>query len=583
MRKAMVTLFVLLLLSAAFIQVSELVSAQNSSVIRIKADGTVAGTDKIKQEGLVYTITGDLYASVGQSEAFIFIEKEDIILNGAGYTIQGTGVGSAIYMLRSQNVTVKNCVIRGFSRGIDFGIVENWPSGANYLNQPSAHSNQIRNNRIEVSPNAGSNQTRDAGWCIYLNDATQTVIADNNFICHNPNGGVYLGNSVKEASLLDNDFFVGGIYSLKSDRNRAQGNTIDGNPLIYMDSESDKVITEAGLVYLFNCSNIVIKNVYSLYAYALTIQLVDTVKSEISNSSGHILLVNSNDTSIHNNQLTSILLDASSYNQVFDNTIMDFSVCVKLYRESSFNKIYNNLLLDTIYSSDAVRVRKEGFNTAAIQLGDIQLGGAFNNDIYNNIIINHDNGFECFLSSNNTLTANIIKDCKTGIQFGKSHYNTATENNITACKYALSMYAESSNNTFYHNNFINNQIQYIETNQPNILSDRETYVIGNTLDNGKTGNYWDTYTGIDANGDGIGDTPYQVFGNMTDHYPLMEPFKNAIANNPPPTYSSAERPVTNGETSAQRDKENKILIITACIILGIIGGLIIYFRRLIFR
>ncbi len=84
----------------------------------------------------------------------------------------------------------------------------------------------------------------------------------------------------------------------------------------------------------------------------------------------------------------------------------------------------------------------------------------------------------------------------------------------------------TNNNTFYHNNFINNQIQAWDY----------TSSTTNVFDNGKEGNYWNDYHGTDSNGDGIGDTPFiptyvytydqteKITKCNPDNYPLMIPF-----------------------------------------------------------
>lgn len=72
-----------------------------------------------------------------------------------------------------------------------------------------------------------------------------------------------------------------------------------------------------------------------------------------------------------------------------------------------------------------------------------------------------------------------------------------------------------------NNNFIDNGINAVD----------EQSIIQNSWDANCSlgGNYWDDYLGIDSDGDGTGDTPYNISGgNSKDYYPLMEPYSPPV-------------------------------------------------------
>jgi nitrous oxidase accessory protein len=90
-----------------------------------------------------------------------------------------------------------------------------------------------------------------------------------------------------------------------------------------------------------------------------------------------------------------------------------------------------------------------------------------------------------------------------------------------------------TNNTIYHNNFIDNKYQTGAGNPEygdymyEMVTGYPGYPI-NYYDKGIEGNYWSNYRGTDTNRDGIGDLPYLIdfFGNK-DQHPLMKPFNTS--------------------------------------------------------
>jgi PGF-CTERM protein len=124
-------------------------------------------------------------------------------------------------------------------------------------------------------------------------------------------------------------------------------------------------------------------------------------------------------------------------------------------------------------------------------------------------------------SKNSAVIDNIIKVKWSyhdkGIYLSSATGTTISDNTISgnfqAYHYGIYLTAASTKNSFYHNN---------------IMCDYNGYDSSgiNGWDNGLTsgGNYWDDYSGVDSDGDGIGDTPHYVSGgaNAQDNYPFME-------------------------------------------------------------
>lgn len=132
-----------------------------------------------------------------------------------------------------------------------------------------------------------------------------------------------------------------------------------------------------------------------------------------------------------------------------------------------------------------------------------------------------DIGYLAFVNSTNIIIQNVtVEDNYQGVLLAYTRdslvQNVTVLNNIVGLELC-----NSSNNTIFHNNFINNQPQALTSKSYNNFWD-EGYPKG--------GNYWDSYASVDEKsgplqnllgGDGIGDVPWVIDADNTDNYPLM--------------------------------------------------------------
>jgi parallel beta-helix repeat protein len=133
----------------------------------IRADGTIEGTDKIHRDGDVYTFTDSI---INQS---IVVERNNTVLDGANFTLQGILNEVLIDIRHIKNVTIKNIQIIG--------------SGIQLL---GANNNTIFRNLITGGISfLGSNYNIIVGntflgnvWGIYLHQSYNNSFYDNSFI-----------------------------------------------------------------------------------------------------------------------------------------------------------------------------------------------------------------------------------------------------------------------------------------------------------------------------------------------------------------------------------------------------------------
>jgi parallel beta-helix repeat protein len=334
-----------------------------------------------------------------------------------------------------------------------------------------------------------------------------------------------------------------------------EDNTVNGKPLVYLVDVSDYRVEDAGQVILINCRNITVENL-DLSNTSIGIQLFGTEDSiiadntvssnnhdginlrdssnntisgnDVSNNHDGINLQDSSNNTISGNDVSNnhgygIFLYSSSNNTISGNTFVNDGLLVTSwsYHNTVENNTVNNKPL--VYLEDTSDCKVE-------DAGQIILINCRNITVENLDLSNTDIGIELWETVDSIIADNTVSgNNRYGIYLFSSSNNTISGNDVSNNDDGIVL-SKASNNTIYLNNFINNtenvhswysiQIEWNSTS-------KITYTYNGSEFENFLGNYWDDYTGSDANNDGIGDTPYNI-NSDNDNYPLMERFENYI-------------------------------------------------------
>jgi parallel beta-helix repeat protein len=225
-------------------------------------------------------------------------------------------------------------------------------------------------------------------------------------------------------------------------------------------------------------------------------------------SSGGIAVVGSHGNNFSYNTITSypdqccvnwngfMLYEGSSYNHIYKNDISNTymtGICLfEVYNNIISNNIIKDIYGGTLWHYQDFGIKFDDADNNIISDNYIknEKGWAVALDIYKGPVFNP---FASH-SDNNTFSGNIFTKCDKAIEMGKCNNNTFIGNNITSNNYGYrgglfyktltewGIYL-AKDNTFYHNNFINNNINAIDNSTRN-----KWY--SPTL---KEGNYWDDF------------------------------------------------------------------------------------------
>jgi parallel beta-helix repeat protein len=237
-----------------------------TETIYVRSDGSIfpPAAPISSYDNVTYTLTDNIAGNVSAEISAIAIQRNDIIVDGTGHTLQGIpALGSTgIDLMGRSNVTIKNMKITAFTYGILL---------------VSSFDNSVSGNKITANENIGveldsssnnsvsGNDVTDNGIGIWLAGSSYNSICENN-ITGNGSDGVYLYSSFNNnvsGNIMTANNGTGIVLSSSSDNSVRGNNITDSGYGVWLESSSESnTISENSLkfsvqfnLYLDNSSN----------------------------------------------------------------------------------------------------------------------------------------------------------------------------------------------------------------------------------------------------------------------------------------------------------------------------------------